>query len=74
MDSLSAILLMFGLIMLVASWLYLMIIAFQADYAWGLTTVFLPPLSYLYGFFALDKAKAPLWMAGGGWVCILLSL
>ncbi len=74
MDPISAAFLMFGLILLLASWIQLIIISFNDDFSWGLTSVFLPPLSYIYGLFAWDKAKSAMVMVFIGWVLILLSL
>lgn len=56
MDPLSAVLLTFGAIVLVASWAQLIIAASGDDFTWGLFAVFLPPLAYLYALFAWDKA------------------
>jgi len=74
MESVSATLLMFGLILLITSWVVLLITSFKEDFAWGLTTLFLPPLSYIYGIFAWQKTQAALVMAVMGWVFILFSL
>lgn len=74
MASVSALFLTVGLILLLASWIYLLIISFKDDFTWGLTTVFLPPLSYVYSCFAWHKAQAAVWLAGLGWLLILLSL
>ena len=57
MEATSAALLTFGVVALLVSWIVLMITAWKEDYAWGLCTIFLPPLSYLYGLFRLDLAK-----------------
>lgn len=72
MDPLSSTMMVFGLILLAVSWVLLLQVSFADDYVWGLTTLFLPPLAYLYGCFAWDKAKDPLYFAAGG--CGLLVL
>ncbi|WP_045857873.1 hypothetical protein [Teredinibacter purpureus] len=74
MDSISATFMMFGLTLLLASWIYLLFVSFEDDYAWGLTTLFLPPLAYLYGCFSWQKAQGALLMAAAGWILILVSL
>ena len=74
MDSISAAFLMFGLVLLLASWIQLIIISFNNDYSWGLTSIFLPPISYIYGLFAWHKSKSAMIMAFTGWALILLSL
>lgn len=74
MDSISALLLFFGLASLLLSWGYLTIISFKDDYAWGFMTVFLPPLSYVYSLFRLGKAWEPLALALIGIGLVLCSL
>jgi len=74
MDAISSVCLMFGIILLVASWVNLLIVSFRTDYSWGLTTLFLPPLSYLYSCFSWQKAQSAVLLAAGGWLLILLSL
>lgn len=74
MDPLSASFLTFGVILLFASWVILLIDSFKQDYSWGLTTLFLPPLSYVYAAFTWQKSKDTLIFAGIGWLLILLSL
>lgn len=56
MDSIPSVLTMFGIASLLLSWVYLIILSFKTDYAWGFMSVFLPPLSYLYALFNLGKA------------------
>ncbi len=73
MDPVSASLQTFGAILLVGSWLLMLKESFDADYTWGLTTLFLPPLSYFYGLFAWDKAKEAILMSVLGWFLIFLS-
>lgn len=74
MEPISATLMTFGIILLAISWIYLMFIAFEADFGWGICTVFIPVLSYLYACFAWKKTQGSLWLAIGGWAAILLAL
>ncbi len=74
MDSGSAVLLTFGLATLFVSWILLLIVAWKEDYAWGLFTLLLPPLAYLYGLFRLDKAGQSLLVAAAGLVMIWAAL
>jgi hypothetical protein len=73
MDPISAALVTFGVLLLLISWIYLMFISFEADFSWGLCTVFVPPLSYIYACFTWSKTKAALWMAILGWVLIIIG-
>ncbi len=70
----SATLLTFGVVALALSWILLLIASWKEDYAWGLCTMFLPPLSYLYALARLDKAGDALLVAVIGWVLIWLAL
>lgn len=70
MEPISAIYTTFGAMALLASWVTLLVRASRTDFAWGLFTVLLPPLSYLYGLFRLDLAAEPIVLAVVG--CILL--
>lgn len=74
MDAASATLLTMGSAALLTSWILLMITSWQEDYAWGLCTLFLPPLSYLYALSRLDKAGESLLVAVVGWVFIWLGV
>ncbi len=74
MDPLSASFMTFGVLLLVISWINLLILSFKSDYAWGLSTLFLPPISYLYSLFALEKAGSSVFLAGIGLVLIFLGL
>ncbi|MBT8148529.1 MAG: hypothetical protein HKO71_04105 [Pseudomonadales bacterium] len=56
MEPLSATLLTFAAVLLVASWIMLIITAANEDFTWGLCAVFIPPLAYLYALFEWDKA------------------
>jgi hypothetical protein len=73
MDPITATFVSFGAVILFASWIYLMIIAFREDFTWGLFTVLVPPLSYFYSFFAWDKSKEALWMAIIGVVLLIIG-
>lgn len=55
MEPISSLLMFFGVASLLISWVYLIIISFKTDYAWGFMSIFLPPLSYLYAVFNLGK-------------------
>ena len=56
MEATNAVLMVFGLAILLTSWVVLLITAWREDYAWGLSAVLLPPFAYLYGLLRLDKA------------------
>lgn len=73
MEAASATMMTFGVAMLLLSWIALLVAAWQEDYAWGLCTLFLPPLSYFYGIARLDKAGEAILLAIGGWALILLA-
>ena len=74
MEPTSAVLLTFGIAILLVSWILLLIAAWQDDYAWGLFATLLPPVAYIYALFRLDKAGQALLVAVIGWVCIILAL
>ena len=73
MDAGTATLMTFGAAALLVSWVLLLIVSWKEDYAWGLCTLFLPPLSYLYGLSRLDKAGQPILVAVAGWILIWLG-
>jgi hypothetical protein len=73
MDAITASMTTFGVAALLASWVLLLITSWEDDYAWGLCTLLLPPLSYLYALFRLDKAREALILALAGWVLIWLA-
>jgi hypothetical protein len=73
MEATSATLMTFGLTALVASWVLLLIVSWKEDYAWGLCTLLLPPLSYLYAIFRPDKAGQALLVAAAGGVLLLAA-
>jgi hypothetical protein len=64
----------FGVICLIASWVLLLIVSFREDYTWGLVTLFIPPLSYLYGLFSLEKAGGAIFLSIVGIVLIFAGL
>ena len=73
MDATSALLMTLGAAALLASWVLLLIEASREDFTWALCTVLLPPLSYLYGLFRLDKAGESLGLAALGWILIFMA-
>lgn len=73
MGSISATFTLMGIALLVASWVYLMIIAFKDDYAWGITSVFVPPLAYLYAAFNPSRATPVLILAAIGLALLILG-
>lgn len=74
MEATSATLMTFGIILLLASWVQLLFVSFKEDFTWGLTTVFLPPLSYFYSLFALNKAGSALGLSILGMGLVLLAV
>ena len=74
MEFLPALFTTFGAVALLASWVVLLIASSKEDFTWGLCTVLLPPLSYLYAFFRLDVAKETIVLAVIGWALILAGL
>ena len=74
MDSLSATMMTFGVLLLLASWVQMMFVSFKDDFSWGLTTLFVPPLSYVYGLFSLEKSGAAIFMAFLGCALIFFAL
>jgi hypothetical protein len=73
MDATTASMMTFGVAALLASWVLLLIVSWKEDYAWGLCTLLLPPLSYFYSLFRLDKAGQALLVAIVGWLLIYLA-
>jgi len=72
MESVHALLMTTGIVALVLSWILLLITSAREDFAWGLCTVLLPPLSYLYGLFRWHTARTPILFAIAG--CVLIGL
>ena len=73
MEATTAAMMTFGVVALLASWVVLLIESWKDDCAWGLCTLLLPPLSYLYGLTRLDKAGQALLLAAAGWILIWLA-
>ena len=73
MEAGTATLMTFGVAALLASWVLLLITSWKEDYAWGLCTLFLPPLSYLYALARLDKAGDAILTAILGWALIWMG-
>jgi len=73
MHAAAALMITFGVAALLASWVLLLIESWKEDYAWGLCTLLLPPLSYLYALARLDKAGQALLLAAVGWILIWLA-
>ncbi len=73
MDAGTATLMTYGAATLAVSWVLLLIVSWKEDYAWGLCTLFLPPLSYLYALSRLDVAGQSLLAAAVGWLLIWLA-
>ena len=63
-----------GTVVLFLSWVYLLINTSKEDFTWGLCSLFLPPLSYIYGLFRLDVAKDAIILSVIGLALIGLGL
>ncbi len=74
MDPITAVLVTFGAILIFAGWIQLLITSFGEDYTWGLTTLFLPVLSYTYSFFAWEKSKDAMVLTLIGWTLVIVGL
>jgi hypothetical protein len=74
MEPISSLLVFFGAATLLISWVYMIIISFKTDYAWGFMSLFLPPLSYLYGLFNLGKTWEVIGLAALGSGLLLAGL
>ena len=73
MEATTAAMVTIGAAALLASWVVLLIASWKEDYTWGLCTLFLPPLSYLYGLTRLDQAGDAMLLAIAGWILIWLA-
>jgi hypothetical protein len=62
-----------GVATLLASWVVLLIASWKEDFAWGLCSLLLPPVSYCYALFRLDKAGEAIALAAVGCVLLLLA-
>lgn len=74
MEATSSLMMVLGVVALLASWVVLLIASWKEDYAWGLCSLLLPPVSYLYGLFRLDKAGEAIALAVVGWILLYLAL
>ncbi len=74
MEPISVTFLSFGVILLVCSWIMLIITSFKNDYAWGLCSLFVPGLAYIYACFDWEKSQSAVWMAALGWALVIFSL
>lgn len=73
MDPMSAILTTAGIALLLLSWGLLLATSFKEDFTWGLCTIFLPPLSFLYGFFRWPRAHEALLVGLVGLALLLFA-
>ena len=73
MEASSAAMVTFGTAALLASWVLLIIASWKEDYAWGLCSLLLPPLSYCYAVFRPDKAGEAVVVAVAGVLLIFLA-
>ena len=73
MEATNALLMTLGAALLLASWVTLLIASWKEDYSWGLCSLLLPPLSYCYGLFRLDKAGESLLLALIGWIFVWMA-
>lgn len=67
MEASNALLMTLGVATLLTSWILLLVVSWKEDYAWGLFSLLLPPVGYLYSFFRLEKAGQVLLVALVGW-------
>ena len=73
MDASTATLITYGAALLFLSWILLLVVAWKEDYSWGLCTLFLPPLSYVYALTRMDKAREVIALAAVGWILIFIA-
>lgn len=73
MEATSSLMMVLGVAALLASWVLLLITSWKEDYAWGLCSLLLPPVSYIYGLFRLDKAGEAMALAVAGWILLWLA-
>ena len=73
MEANAALLMTLGVAALLASWVLLLVVSWQEDYAGGLFSLLLPPVGYGYGLWRLDRAAQPLGLAVVGWLLIFLG-
>ena len=74
MEPLSATILTFAALVLLASWVLLIIAASDDDFTWGLCSVFLPPLAYFYALFRWEQGGDAVKLAFLGVILLWLGL
>ncbi len=74
MEPYAALFMTVGVALLFLSWLLLLITSSNEDFTWGLCSLILPPVSYLYALAQWDKTRDSLSLAVIGWLLIWLSL
>jgi hypothetical protein len=73
MEATSALMMTLGVATLFASWVLLLIQSWREDFSWGLCSLLLPPLSYVYGLFRLDKVGEAMALAALGWILLFFA-
>lgn len=73
MEPLASAFTVFGLVILVASWIQLLELAFSEEFSWGMCSLFVPPLGYLFACAQWDKAKEPIVIAVLGWTLLFIG-
>ena len=73
MEATSSLMMVLGVTALLASWVLLLITSWKEDFTWGLCSLLLPPVSYIYGLFRLDKAGEAMALAAAGWILLWLA-
>lgn len=74
MEPVTSLFLTIGVACLLLSWIVLLIVSSQEDFTWGLCSLFIPPLSYAYCLFELDKTKGIMGLAILGWILVGLAI
>ncbi|MCW8195382.1 hypothetical protein F6455_11340 [Proteobacteria bacterium 005FR1] len=73
MEPITAAMITFGSAILLVSWVLLLITSFKEDFTWGLITLLLPPISYIYALFRWSKAKEAILLAALGLLLLILA-
>ena len=73
MEATTSLMMVLGVTALLASWVLLLIISWKEDLSWGLCSLLLPPVSYIYAVFRLDKAGEAMLLAVIGWFLLFLA-
>jgi hypothetical protein len=73
MEATTAAMVTFGVAALLTSWVLLLIVSWKEDYAWGLCSLLLPPLSYCYAVFLPGKGGQAILVAVIGVALIALA-